>query len=170
MDKEYAYREAKIFDEDTVKQNWRGPLHGLPVTVKESFDIKEAPSTWGNPKLKNHKAKADSDVVKRLKKAGAIVFGKSNVPLQLAEWQTFNKVYGTTNNPWDLTRTPGGSSGGSVAALASGMTALEVGSDIGSSIRNPAHYCGVFGLKPTYNVVSTKVMELKIGMYQQIFL
>ena len=156
MDKESAYREAKILDEDTVKQNWRGPLHGLPVTVKESFDIKGAPSTWGNPKLKNHKAKADSDVVKRLKKAGAIVFGKSNVPLQLAEWQTFNKVYGTTNNPWDLTRTPGGSSGGSAAALASGMTALEVGSDIGSSIRNPAHYCGVFGLKPTYNVVSTK--------------
>ncbi|MGY9035601.1 MAG: amidase family protein [Rhodobacterales bacterium] len=155
-DRETALKCAKKLDEDADKGNWHGPLHGVPVTVKESFDIKGAPSTWGHPHLKNHSAKLDSDAVFRLREAGAIVFGKTNVPLDLAEWQTFNDVYGTTNNPWDLTRAPGGSSGGSAAALATGMTALEVGSDIGSSIRNPAHYCGIFGLKPTYNVVSTK--------------
>ena len=88
------------------------------------------------------------------------MFGKTNVPLNLVEWQSFNEIYGTTNNPWDNSHTPGGSSGGSAAALASGMTALEVGSDIGSSIRNPAHYCGVFGLKPTFKIVSSRGQSL----------
>ncbi len=91
--------------------------------------------------------------VQRLHDAGAVVFGKTNVPTSLADWQSFNPVYGTTNNPWDVRRTPGGSSGGSAAALAAGLTALELGSDIGASIRNPAHYCGVYGHKPTWGVV-----------------
>ena len=84
---------------------------------------------------------------------GAVIFGKTNVPLMLADWQSFNAIYGTTNNPWDVTRSPGGSSGGSAVALATGMSALEIGSDIGASIRNPAHYCGVYGHKPTYGIV-----------------
>ena len=98
--------------------------------------------------------------VQRLLEAGAVVFGKTNVPVALADWQTFNPVYGTTNNPWDLTRTPGGSSGGSAAALAAGLTALELGSDIGASIRNPAHYCGVWGHKPTWGVVPQQGQQL----------
>ena len=156
QDREAAYNLAKLLESEISNNEVRGPLHGVPVTIKESFDLAGAPSTWGNPALKDNLAVSDSDAVLRLKKAGAIVFGKTNVPYDLAEWQSFNQIYGTTNNPWDITRTPGGSSGGSAAALATGMTSLEVGSDIGSSIRNPAHYCGVFGHKPTFNVVSTK--------------
>ena len=91
--------------------------------------------------------------LKRLTDAGAVLYGKTNVPLMLSDWQSFNAIYGTTNNPWDVTRTPGGSSGGSAVALATGMSAIEIGSDIGASIRNPAHYCGVYGHKPTYGVV-----------------
>ena len=134
----------------------KGPLHGVPMTVKESFDVAGWPSTWGMPEYKGNVAKRDALAVARLKNAGAIVFGKSNVPVLLADWQSFNPIYGTTNNPWDLTRTPGGSSGGSAAALAAGLTGLEIGSDIGASIRNPAHYCGVYGLKPTWALCSPK--------------
>ena len=153
-DRDNALAEAKACDAEIAASARRGPLQGLPMTVKESYDIKGAPSTWGNPDWRDRIAETDSDAVARLRQAGAIVFGKTNVPLMLADWQSFNDVYGTTNNPWDTGRTPGGSSGGAAAALATGMTALEIGSDIGSSIRNPAHYCGVFGLKPTWNVVS----------------
>src|SRR5690606_13997852 len=92
-------------------------------------------------------------VVERLEAAGAVVFAKTNVPANLADWQTFNPVYGVTNNPWDTERSPGGSSGGAAAALAAGLTPLEVGSDIGGSIRGPAHYCGVYGHKPTFELV-----------------
>ena len=98
--------------------------------------------------------------MQRLLDAGAVIFGKTNLPVALADWQTFNPVYGTTNNPWDVTRTPGGSSGGSAAALAAGLTALELGSDIGASIRNPAHYCGVYGHKPTWGVVPQQGQQL----------
>jgi amidase len=108
------------------------------------------------PENKDNIAKSDALAVERLKRAGAIVFGKTNVPVLLADWQSSNPVYGTTNNPWDLLRTPGGSSGGSAAALAAGLTGLEMGSDIGASIRNPAHYCGVYGHKPTWGICSTK--------------
>ena len=153
QDRETAKELALQMDKEVERGEFRGPLHGIPMTVKESFNISGAPTTWGDPQNKNNIAKTDSDAVHRLRNAGAIVFGKTNVPLNLVEWQTFNEIYGTTNNPWDVTRTPGGSSGGSAAALSTGMTALEVGSDAGSSIRNPAHYCGVFGLKTTYNVV-----------------
>ena len=133
-------------------ETW-GPLHGLPMTIKESFDLAGAPTTWGIPELRHSIAAAHAVAVERLEKAGAVIFGKTNVPLLLADWQTFNAVYGTTNNPWDLTRTPGGSSGGSAAALAVGMSALQLGSDIGASIRNPAHYRGVTGHKPTWGIV-----------------
>ena len=98
--------------------------------------------------------------MKRITDTGAVLFGKTNVPLMLADWQSFNDIYGTTNNPWDLTRAPGGSSGGSAAALATGMSALEIGSDIGASIRNPAHYCGVYGHKPTFGIVPIKGQRL----------
>lgn len=130
-----------------------GPLHGVPGTVKEAFDLAGSPSTWGSVALKDNIAPDDSVVVKRYRDAGAVLYGKTNVPLKLIEWQSFNEVYGTTNNPWDTTRTPGGSSGGSAAALACGFAAVEAGSDIGSSIRNPAHYSGVFGLKPTWGII-----------------
>lgn len=154
QDREAARAEARACDAETARGESRGPLHGVPVTVKESFDLAGAPTTWGIPEWKNNIARTDSDAVKRYRAAGAVVFGKTNVPLKLADWQSFNDIYGSTANPWDTSRTPGGSSGGAAAALATGMTALEVGSDIGSSIRNPAHYCGVFGLKPTWAAVS----------------
>lgn len=130
------------------------PLFGVPMTVKESFDIEGLPTTFGFPDMRGNIATADSHVVRCLRGAGAVVFGKTNVPVSLADWQTFNPVYGTTCNPWDTTRGPGGSSGGSAAALAAGFSALEYGSDIGASIRDPAHYCGVYGHKPTYGIVS----------------
>ncbi len=154
QDRESALQEARACDAETARGQSRGPLHGVPVTVKESFDLTGAPTTWGIPEWADNIATSDSAAVSRYRAAGAIVFGKTNVPLKLVEWQSFNEIYGTTSNPWDTSRTPGGSSGGSAAALATGMSALEVGSDIGSSIRNPAHFCGLFGLKPTWNAMS----------------
>jgi amidase len=129
------------------------PVDGVPMTVKESFDWAGTPSTWGSPAYAGNVAKSTAVAVGRLEGAGAVVFGKTNVPLMLADWQSYNAVYGATSNPWDLSRSPGGSSGGSAAALAAGFSALELGSDIGASIRNPAHYCGVYGHKPTYGIV-----------------
>lgn len=136
-----------------------GPLHGVPVTIKESFDVAGLPTTWGDPSL-SHLATRDDLVVERLKAAGAVIFGKTNVPYRLLDFQSYNEIYGVTNNPWDRSRTPGGSSGGASAALAAGLTGLEVGSDIGGSIRNPAHYSGVFGHKPTYDIVGTDGLSL----------
>ena len=153
QDREGARATAAALDAEAREGRFRGPLHGIPMTVKESFDIAGAPSTWGMPERRDNIATEDSEPVQRLRAAGAVVYGKTNVPMKLVEWQSFNAIYGTTNNPWDVTRTPGGSSGGSGAALAAGMASLEIGSDIGSSIRNPAHFNGVFGLKPTWNVV-----------------
>ena len=129
-----------------------GPLHGVPMTVKESFDVAGLPTTWGVPDFREHIATRSAIAVERLEAAGAIVFGKSNVPRLLLDWQSFNDVYGLTRNPWDPRTTPGGSSGGAAAALAAGLTGLELGSDIGGSIRVPAHMSGVFGHKPTWNV------------------
>jgi amidase len=131
----------------------RGPLHGVPMTVKESYDVVGLPTTWGVPAYRDNIPTKNALVVDRLLDAGAVIFGKTNVPLYLADWQSFNAIYGTTNNPWDISRAPGGSSGGAAAALAAGLTALEAGSDIGSSIRNPAHFCGVYGHKPTWGIV-----------------
>ena len=133
-------------------EDW-GPLHGVPMTTKESYDIAGTPTTWGVPEQKDNIATKDALAVSRLKAAGGVIFGKTNVPLMLSDFQSYNEIYGTTNNPWDLARTPGGSSGGSAAALAAGLTGLETGSDIGGSIRNPAHFCGVFGHKPTWSLL-----------------
>jgi len=155
LDKEAARERAKEADEALAKGESWGALHGVPMTVKENFNIAGQPSTWGVPDLKNNIAKEDALSVKRMKAIGVNFFGKTNVPLMLSDWQSFNEIYGTTNNPWDLNRTPGGSSGGSAAALAAGMTGLDAGSDIGASIRNPAHYCGVFGHKPSMGILPT---------------
>jgi amidase len=131
----------------------RRPLLGLPMTVKEQFNVAGLPTTWGYPRFRNWRPDADALAVQRLKAAGAIIIGKTNVPLALSDWQSFNEVYGTTNNPWDLGRTPGGSSGGAVAALAAGFVPLELGSDIGGSLRAPAHFCGVFSHKPSLELI-----------------
>ncbi|MCL4768178.1 MAG: amidase [Hyphomicrobiaceae bacterium] len=147
-----ARARAKAADEALARGEVWGPLHGVPMTVKESFDVVGMPTTWGVPELKDNRPARNALAVDRFLAAGAIVLGKTNVPLYLADWQTFNAIYGTTSNPWDLSRSPGGSSGGSAAALAAGLTGLEAGSDIGASIRNPAHYCGVWGHKPTWGI------------------
>jgi len=141
-------------------ESW-GPLHGLPMTVKESFDVIGLPTTWGLTELKENIPTANALAVDRLLAAGAVIFGKTNVPVLLSDSQSYNPVYGTTNNPWDTSRTPGGSSGGAAAALAAGLTGLELGSDIGGSIRNPAHYCGVFGHKPTYGIAPPRGQALR---------
>lgn len=153
MDVEAARERARAADAALTHGETWGPLHGLPMTIKESFDLKGAPTTWGIPAMRGNIAASNAVATQRLIDAGAIIFGKTNVPLLLADWQSFNEIYGTTNNPWDLSRTPGGSSGGSSAALAAGLSALELGSDIGASIRNPAHYCGVTGHKPSWGIV-----------------
>ena len=151
--REFALERASAADAAIARGEDWGPLHGLPMTVKESYAVTGLPATWETARLKDNVATHDALAIQRLEAAGAVIFGKTNVPLMLADFQSYNEVYGTTNNPWDLGRTPGGSSGGSAAALASGMTALETGSDIGGSIRNPAHFCGVFGHKPTWNLL-----------------
>jgi amidase len=131
----------------------RRPLLGLPITVKEAFNVAGLPTTWGIPGTENIPVDHDAVAVSRLKNAGAIVIGKTNVPTQLADWQTFNPIYGTTNNPWNPARTPGGSSGGSAACLAAGFVSLELGTDLNGSLRVPAHCCGVFAHKPSYGLV-----------------
>lgn len=134
------------------------PLLGIPVTVKESYDIAGLPTTWGMPQHENYLPAQDAVQVTRLAAAGAVVLGKTNVPLGLRDVQSFNEIYGTTSNPWDHSRTPGGSSGGSAAALASGFGALSIGSDIGGSLRTPAHFCGVYAHKPTLGLVANRGM------------
>jgi amidase len=132
-----------------------GVFHGVPITVKESFAVAGHPCTWGFPPLRGSKAPQNSAVVGRLlSDAGAVLLGATNVPVALADWQSYNPIYGQTNNPWDVKRSPGGSSGGSAAGLAAGLGYLSVGSDIGGSIRVPAHFCGLFGHKPTLDLVS----------------
>ena len=134
------------------------PLLGIPVTVKESYNIAGLPTTWGMPTYRDFVPAEDAVQVSRLKAAGAVVLGKTNVPTGLQGWQSSNEIYGTTNNPWDHDRTPGGSSGGSAAALACGFGALSIGSDIGGSLRTPAHFCGVYGHKPTLGLVAGRGM------------
>ncbi len=131
----------------------RRPLLGLPMTVKESFHVAGLPTSWGNPAYAGWRPDFDSLAVARLKAAGAVILGKTNVAFMLGDWQSLNPVYGVTGNPWDLGRTAGGSSGGAAAALAAGMVPLELGSDLGGSLRAPAHYCGVFAHKPTWDLV-----------------
>ena len=130
-----------------------GPLHGVPMTLKESFNVAGLPTSWGVPEHHGKIATTNALAVDRLLDAGAVVFGKTNVPRMLGEWQSFNANYGRTNNPWNLQTTPGGSSGGGAAAIAAGLCGLEAGSDIGGSIRQPAHACGIFGHKPTHGLL-----------------
>ncbi|MET9505884.1 amidase [Streptomyces sp. NPDC006622] len=134
------------------------PLLGIPVTVKECYDVAGLPTTWGMPHYRDHLPAEDAVQVSRLKSAGAVVLGKTNVPFGLQDVQSFNDLYGTTNNPWDHARTPGGSSGGSAAALASGFGALSIGSDLAGSLRTPAHFCGVYAHKPTLGLAATRGM------------
>ena len=154
-DFERARAAAKSADA-ALARGERRPLLGLPMTVKESHNVAGLRTTWGVEFFGNWIAPADSIGVARLKAAGAVILGKTNVPPMLADWQAANPIYGRTNNPYDLTRSPGGSSGGAAAALASGMVPLEFGSDIGGSIRVPAAFCGVFGHKPSFGVIPSR--------------
>ncbi len=151
-----ARARAKQLDRAKKKLSKLPPLFGVPMTVKESYDVEGLPTTWGVESAKNNIAKTDALAIERLKAAGVVILGKTNVPAMLADWQSYNAIYGTTGNPFDLTRSPGGSSGGSAAALAAGFSALDAGSDIGASLRDPAHYCGIYAHKPSYGVCSPR--------------
>ena len=152
--REAALRQAAAADEAIARGEGVGPLHGVPMTIKDSFNVAGLHTTWGNPAFKDFLADTDATVVRRLEQAGAIIIGKTNVHFMLADFgQSANELYGVTNNPWDTTRTPGGSTGGAAAALSAGMTFLEYGTDLVGSIRIPASFCGVYGLKPSVETV-----------------
>ncbi|WP_035716535.1 amidase [Azorhizobium doebereinerae] len=153
LDTEAARARADAADAARARGESWGPLHGLPMTVKESHHVAGWPTTWGDPAYADFRPDHTGVVVQRLIDAGAIVFGKTNVPIHLLDWQSYNAIHGTTHNPWRRGVTPGGSSGGSAAALAAGLTALELGSDAGGSVRFPAHFCGVFGHRPSLHVI-----------------
>ncbi|MGV7032727.1 amidase [Methylobacterium symbioticum] len=152
-DPDAARARADAADAALARGERWGPLHGLPMTVKETNNVAGWPTTYGDPAFASQVPAHSAVAVERLLAAGAIIFGKTNVPINALDWQSYNALHGTTRNPWDLTRTPGGSSGGATAALAAGLVPLELGSDAGGSIRLPAHFCGVFGHKPTPGVV-----------------
>jgi amidase len=159
-DFECARARADEADTALARGDIWGPLHGIPMTVKESYDVEGFVTSWGSPAFREYRPPRTAVSIRRLIAAGANVFGKTNVPLFLGDLQTYNEIHGLTRNPWDLERTPGGSSGGSAASLAAGLTALEAGSDICSSIRTPSHYCGLFGHKPTFGLVSTRGQQV----------
>ncbi|MFP4533507.1 MAG: amidase [Desulfobacterales bacterium] len=156
MDVKQAKARARAADEALARNETWGLLHGLPMTIKDTLEVAGMPCTAGAPPLKDHVPQKHAAVVQALVDAGAIVFGKTNVPLYAGDFQSFNDIYGQTNNPWDTRKTPGGSSGGAAAALAAGLSALEIGSDLGGSIRVPAHFCGLYGHKPSYGIVPQK--------------
>ncbi|MBR0788612.1 amidase [Bradyrhizobium manausense] len=146
-------REAARAADAALGRGERLPLLGIPVTLKEPFNVAGLPTTWGFPQFRDFQPDEDALLVARLKAAGAIIIGKTNIPIGLRDFQSYNEIYGATNNPWDLGRSPGGSSGGCGAALAAGFGPLSIGSDIGGSIRVPSHFCGVFGHKPSLGLV-----------------
>jgi amidase len=148
-----ALDRARAADEALAKGEIWGPLHGVPCSVKDTLEISDVLTTAGSSELATHIPKRDAEVVRRIRGAGSVIIGHTNVPPMADDWQSYNEIFGTTNNPWDLKRTPGGSTGGGVAALAAGLSYLSMGSDIGGSIRTPAHFCGVYGHKPSLNVV-----------------
>jgi amidase len=150
---EQALEQARKADEMTARKRAAGKLHGLPVLVKDTFATSGARTTSGSKQFEQYVPKEDALVVARLKSAGAIIVGKTNLPELAGDWQSYNQIIGVTNNPWDLTRTPGGSTGGGAAALSAGFGFLEIGSDIGGSIRIPSHFCGLYGHKPTLDLV-----------------
>ena len=153
LDEDGAMARAKAADEALAKGESWGPLHGLPMTIKDSWETQGLRTTAGAKEYANHVPKVDAAPVARLKAAGAIVFGKTNLPAYAADIQTDNPLFGKTNNPWNAQLTVGGSSGGAAAALATGMTALELGSDLAGSIRVPAAMCGVYGHKPSFRAM-----------------
>src|SRR5450432_3392144 len=148
-DAEGAHRQAKQAESVVTRSASLGPLHGVPISIKSSMDVAGMRCEAGTKLRAGHIAEKDAPLVTRLRHAGAIVLGVTNTPELLMAWETDNLLYGRTNNPWDLSRTPGGSSGGEAAAIASGCSAGGVGSDGGGSIRVPAHFSGICGLKPT---------------------
>jgi len=152
-DYERARETAQAADAARTKGEDLGVLHGLPMTIKDSLETAGLVTTSGAPELRDHVPKEDAVSVQRVVDAGAIILGKTNLPIYAGDWQTFNEVYGQTNNPWDVTRTVGGSSGGAAASVAAGFIPLQIGSDIGGSIRTPANYCGVYGHKPSHGIV-----------------
>jgi len=154
--REQALQSAQVADEERGRGVHRGPLHGLPLSVKESFDMLGTPSTMGVTTRKDHRPERDATVVSELKHQGAVILGTTNVPQLLLAMESANELYGTTRNPFNAARVPGGSSGGESAAIASGMSPAGLGTDIGGSIRNPAAWCGIAGLKPTAGVWSMK--------------
>ncbi|MCL2428711.1 MAG: amidase [Alphaproteobacteria bacterium] len=151
-----ARRRARSLDRKRARDGAAGPLFGVPITTKESYNVAGLPTTWGYEERREHRAETNALIVDRLEAAGAVVFGKTNVPVSLADWQSYNPLYGVTHNPWNPAHTPGGSSGGAAAALAAGLTGFEIGSDIGGSIRVPAAFCGVYGHKPTWGLVPSR--------------
>ncbi|KYH00151.1 amidase [Bradyrhizobium sp. DOA1] len=153
-------RDAARAADAVLGRGDRLPLLGIPVTLKEPFNVAGLPTTWGFPHFRDFQPAEDALIVSRLKAAGAVVIGKTNIPIGLRDFQSYNEIYGTTNNPWDLGRSPGGSSGGCGAALAAGFSPLSIGSDIGGSIRVPSHFCGVFGHKPSLGVVPLRGYSL----------
>ncbi len=155
VDAAAALAQARAADDLRRAGGTLGPLHGLPMTVKDCFEVAGFTAVNGAPGLRDYRPVQTAPAVQRLIDAGVIILGKSNVPLYSLDVQTFNEVFGTTRNPWDPERTPGGSSGGAVVALATGVVPLEIGSDLAGSLRNPAHSTGVCGLKPGYGVVPT---------------
>jgi amidase len=156
LDEEGARAQARRCDAARARGEDPGLLGGLPMTIKDVYEVVGMPATCGFPHLAEHRPTRDADVAVRLREAGAVIFGKTNVPEGAGDHQSYNAVYGVTRNPWNLDRSPGGSSGGSAVAVATAMTPLEIGSDIGGSIRCPAHFCGVWGHKPSYGVVSLR--------------
>ena len=157
-DFDHARDLARAADAARASGQPLGPLHGLPMTAKDNVDVVGMPCTFGSPAFREYMPTKNAGAAQALTNAGAIIFGKTNLPLFGKDLQSYNEVYGQTNNPWDVTRVPGGSSGGSAAALAAGLTGLEIGSDIGGSIRTPAGFCGVYGHKPSWNTVSLRGM------------
>jgi amidase len=151
-----AVMQAAAADEALARGEVWGPLHGLPITVKDSLETAGLRTTAGAPEYAHHVPGRDAVAVARLRAAGAIVFGKTNLPPYAGDYQTHNPIFGTTRNPWNLERTVGGSSGGSAAATAAGLSGLDLGSDLAGSIRIPAGYCGVFGLRPSYGIIPTR--------------
>lgn len=156
FDRDRARAAARDIDRQRVSGEPLGPLAGLPITIKDSFEVTGMPTTCGLEHLRDHRPEQDADAVASLRDAGANIFGKTNLPAGASDWQSFNPVYGISRNPWNPDRTVGGSSGGAAAAVAAGFTSFELGSDIGGSIRIPSHFCGVFGHKPTYGLISVR--------------
>ena len=167
MNAQGARSRADALDREQAEGGVLRRLHGVPMTLKETFDLAGVPTTWGDPARAGAVASSHSTVAARLTAGGAVIVGKTNVPERLADWETRNRLFGTTRNPWDPTRSAGGSSGGSAAAVATAMACADVGTDQGGSIRIPAHYCGVYGLKPTWNTIPLTGNSLPNGVRPQ---